>query len=412
MSFPPTYNPNYPPPTRYSGNQDMAAMLDCIRQLQLTVQQHVLTNSKQAEYHMSQNADLFTEMARGQKRRDLDPAVMAIPTFTGQEPEKCLDWINRIKNICNQAGHSLRQELMNKSEPVVQNFIGTMGDTWTDEEVIEEILKYFSDIPTLAHAIMKLRALIQGEEEAIITYNQKYRTLVERVERKPVEKIDSYVELEQYLGSIILPIRKSIRSNIYEKSKHAPKTLGEAMRKAEELYMKHIYAMEGQLENSQNSPFTSDIIINEVNATQKLGQYSQRVWRSKENSKISLRTDNFQARMRNEDNRQLPRGSYTHILVNPTQLSEVEFTAWMDRLVEARRNRQENKPRPYRQFRKPFVQNRREPGEATQDRLRNKLKPAEELNTKELMSHMRCELVDIEEAVDMYNLDVEECRSA
>ena len=158
-------------------------MLDCIRQLQLTVQQHVLTNSKKAEYHMSQNTDLFTEMARGQKRRDLDPAIMAIPTFTGQEPEKCLDWINRIKNICSQTGHSLRQELMNKSEPVVQNFIGTMGDTWTDEEVIEEILKYFSDIPTPAHAITKLRALIQGEEEAIVTYNQKYRTLVERVER-------------------------------------------------------------------------------------------------------------------------------------------------------------------------------------------------------------------------------------
>ena len=333
---------------------------------------------------------------------------MAIPTFTGQEPEKCLGWINRIRNICNQAGRSLRQELMNKSEPVVQNFIGTMGDTWMDEEVVEEILKYLSDIPTPAHAITKLRALIQGKEEAIGTYNQKYRTLVE----KPVEKIDSYVELEQYLGSIILPIRKSIRSNIYWKSKHAPKTLAEAMRKAEELYMKHIYAMEGQAENNQNSPLTSDITINEVNATQKSGQHSQRVWRSKENNKILPRRDNFQARMRNEDNRQLPRGSYTHILVNPTQLSDVEFTAWTDRLVEARRNRQENKLRPYRQFRKPFVQNRREPGEATQDRLRNKLKPAEELNTEELMSHMRCELVDIEEAVDMYNLNVEECRSA
>ena len=294
---------------------------------------------------------------------------------------------------------------MNKSEPVVQNFIGNMGDTWTDEEVVEEILKYFSDIPTPAHAIMKLSAQIQGEEEAIITYNQKYRTLVERVERKPVEKIDSYVELEQYLGSIILPIRKSIRSNIYWKSKHAPKTLGEAMRKAEELYMKHIYATEGQSENNQNSPLTSDVTINEVNATQTSGQHSQRAWRSKENSEIS-------PKMRNKDNRQLPRGSYTHILVNPTQLLDVEFTAWMDRLVEARQNRQENKPRPYRQFRKPFVQNRREPGEATQDRLRNKLKPAEEPNTEELMSHMRCELVDIEEAVDMYNLDIEECRSA
>ena len=136
---------------------------------------------------------------------------MAIPTFTGQEPEKCLDWINRIRNICSQAGCSLYQELMNKSEPVVQNFIRTMGDMWTDGEVIEEILKYFSDIPKPAHAITKLRALIQGEDETVVTYNQKYRTLVERVEGKLVEKIDSYVELEQYLGSIILPIRKSIR---------------------------------------------------------------------------------------------------------------------------------------------------------------------------------------------------------
>ena len=58
--------------------------------------------------------------------------------------------------------------------------------------------------------LQNLRALVQGEDEAIVTYNQKYRTLVERVEKKTVEKIDSYVKLEQYLGSIIFPIRKSI----------------------------------------------------------------------------------------------------------------------------------------------------------------------------------------------------------
>ena len=143
MSPPPTLNLNYPPLTRREGNSETSTMLDCIRQLQLMLEQHILTNSKQAEYHMSQNADLFTEMIKVQKRRDLDPTVMAIPAFTGQEPEKCLDWINRIKNICSQAGCSLHQELMNKSEPVVQNFIRTMGDTWTDEGVIEEILKIF-----------------------------------------------------------------------------------------------------------------------------------------------------------------------------------------------------------------------------------------------------------------------------
>ena len=412
MSPPPTYNPNYPPPNRYSGYQETTAMLDCIRQLQLTMQQHVLTNSKQAEYHMSQNADLFMEMAKGQRRRDLDPAVMAIPTFMGQEPEKCLDWINRIRNICSQAGCPLRQELMNKSEPMVQNFIGNMREDWTDEEVIEEILKYFSDIPTPAYAITKLRALVQGEEEAIVTYNQKYRTLVERVEKKAVEKIDSYVELEQYLGSIIFPIRKSIQNNIYWKSKHAPKTLGEAMKKAEELYMKHIYVTEEQTDNVQNTSPSVEVTINEVNSMQKLGQYSQGTWKSKNYCEISPKQSNFQHRPRGEDNRELPRGSYTQIMVNPTQLSDKEFAAWIDRLVEARRNRQENKPWPYRQFRKPLLQNRGEAGELPQEHLKNKIKPAEELDTKEIMSHMRCELVNIEEAVDMYNLDVEECRSA
>ena len=69
---------------------------------------------------------------------------------------------------------------MNKSEPVVQNFIKTMRDMSTDKDVVDEILKYFSDIPTPAHTITKLRTLIQGEEHAIVMYNHKYRTLVER----------------------------------------------------------------------------------------------------------------------------------------------------------------------------------------------------------------------------------------
>ena len=379
---PPTEHYNHPPPTRSEGNTETAAMLDCIHQLQLTLKEHVLLNSKQAEYQMLQNADLFSEMIKGQTRRDLDPAMMAIPTFTGEEPEKCLDWINRIKNVCCQAGCSLRQELMNKSEPVVQNFIKMMGDTWTNEDIIDKILKYFSDIPTPAHAITKLRMLIQGEEEAIVMYNQKYRTLVERLEGKPVEKIDSYVELEQYLGSVILPIRKSVRNNIYWKSKHAPRTLGEAMKKAEELYMKHIYAT-GEIPTKRQTLASTEVTINEIDSPQRPRDYTHRCWRNRENSEISPNQQKFQKQswqtggsseilpnrgdfqgnnrnMQSEGNRQLPRGSYTQIMVNPTQLSDKEFAAWMERLVEARRNRQENKPRPYSQFRKPFLQRRSE----------------------------------------------------
>ena len=84
--------------------------------------------------------------------------------------------------MCDQSERPLRQELINKSEPVVQNFIRTLDPLWKEEEVIDEILKYFSDVPTPAHAITKLRALVQGDNEPIVTFNQKYRVLLERVE--------------------------------------------------------------------------------------------------------------------------------------------------------------------------------------------------------------------------------------
>ena len=49
--------------------------------------------------------------------------------------------------------------------------------------------------------------------------------------------------MELYLGSIIEPIRKSIRNTLYFNSKHAPKTLGEAMQKVQDLHIKHLYAI-------------------------------------------------------------------------------------------------------------------------------------------------------------------------
>ena len=70
-------------------------------------------------------------------------------------------------------------------------------------------------------------------------------------------------------------------------------------------------------------------------------------------------------------------------------------------MVETRRNRQANRPRPYSQFRKPFIQKGNENEKPQQQELKQKLKSAEELNTEELITHMRCEYADIEE--DMHN---------
>ena len=103
------------------------------------------------------------------------------------------------------------------------------------------------------------------------------------------------------------------------------------------------------------------------------------------------------------------RGSYTQIMVNPMQLSDVEFTNWMEKLVEARKNRQEKRPRPYRNFRKPYNDDRIEQKKPA---LKNRLQPAQELDVQAIMSSFNCEYDDVVEAVDLYNMDVDECRTA
>ena len=73
-------------------------------------------NSKTAEQGIIQTASLFQEMIKSQEKRDLDPALLAITTFLGEAVDrpKCLDWISRVMNICDQSGCSFRQELINK----------------------------------------------------------------------------------------------------------------------------------------------------------------------------------------------------------------------------------------------------------------------------------------------------------
>ena len=65
------------------------------------------------------------------------------------------------------------------------------------------------------------------------------------------------------------------------------------------------------------------------------------------------------------------RGGYTQIVVNPMQLENKAFTAWMQRLTEARRNRENRVQRPYRNFRKPYNDKHEPWKESGKDRYGN-----------------------------------------
>ena len=429
-------------------------ILKSIQSIMEVMQQQLLLNSKMTEQGIVQMASLFQEMIKAQEKRDLDPALLAIPTFSGEAKDRpqCLDWVSRVKNVCDQSGCSFRQELINKVGILVQNFIRSLNENITSSELTEKILQFFSDIPMTSHALNKLRLIRQGAEELIVNYNQHYQNLVDRVEGCQLNSIRSTVAMKLYLGSIIEPIRKSIRNTLYFNSKHALKTLGEAMQKAQDLHIKYLYAIgEDQDSMTNSSDGLPEITVNEVTSREDRGwyknkrdfrehsqnsqellpqrrEYSKRVTFNQpsgvktannseysNSSRNSCASNNYAKEPENDKSTQQPsviRGSFTQIMVNPMQLQDHEFTAWLDRLVEARKNEQERRQWPYRNFRKKYNDGKQNGETGSKPPLRNQIKPAQELEVQQIMDNFNCEYDDVVEAVDLYNLDVEECTTA
>ena len=435
-------------PGSISSSKD-TEILETIRDITKVMENQIRLSNRNSEEGAIQNATLLQQFIKSQQERALDPALRAIPMFTGNDRTKCLDWASRVKNVCQQSGRSFRQELINKSELLVQNYITSLNNNMSDEELMEKVLCFFSDVPTSSHALDKLKLIQQGVDEPIISYNQRYKNLLETVEGRPLRDITSAAAMEMYLGSINIHIRKSIRATLFWNSKHAPRTVEEAMSKAQEIYIKHLYSTGedsltstavndqsekpaivveevqterrprwGQHRNGEGDEYSTPSTGNHPRSTygsyeRKTPQQHEAATSRKGGDEHSSPSDKQKTEGRNTQLPSMIRDSYTQILVNPMQLQDHDFTAWLERLVEARKNRQENKARPYRNYRKPYNQdNTMGGGGWRKPQLRNKMTPAQELDVHQIMEVYHCQYDDIVEAVDMYNLDVEECRSA
>ena len=81
-------------------------ILKSIQNITEVMQQQLLLNSKTTEHGIVQTSSLFQEMIKAQEKRDLDPALLAIPTFSGEAKDRpqCLEWVSRVKNVCDKSG--------------------------------------------------------------------------------------------------------------------------------------------------------------------------------------------------------------------------------------------------------------------------------------------------------------------
>ena len=90
---------------------------------------------------------------------------------------------------------------MNKLELIVENFIKGLGTDISDDEVMNRILEFFSNIPTPYHAMDKIKSIKQNDEP-MPQFNQKYSTYIKHLERKAVHEMTSHTQMELYMSAI------------------------------------------------------------------------------------------------------------------------------------------------------------------------------------------------------------------
>ena len=117
-NLPPPLIPNPSPHQQLSqteavipGQVTNSKILKSIQNITEVMHNQLLLNSKTTEQGIVQTAKLSQEMIKAQEKRDLDPALLAKPTFSGEPADRpqCLDWVSRVKNVCDQSGRSFRQ---------------------------------------------------------------------------------------------------------------------------------------------------------------------------------------------------------------------------------------------------------------------------------------------------------------
>ena len=108
--------------------------------------------------------------------------------------------------------------------------------------------------------------------------------------------------MEMYLGTIIPPLRKSIKNSLFWNSKHAPRMVGEAMSKAQQLYVKHLYAT-GDEQEDDHSKMGEEVVINEISRKFE-NRYRDR--RSDFRDSSQNRRDNYSQEARTNETRWQP----------------------------------------------------------------------------------------------------------
>ena len=131
----------------------------------------------------------------------------------------------------------MRLELLNRSEGDVTTIIAGMDDTMGDDDLKEEIMRCFSNAPTMIQAIGVLRGIRQQQNEQAYLYAARYEFIHNRALNIQPEEQTQISELIHHTSTLLPHLQRKLLKK--PNSFHWPKSLTEAMDVTMDIEVEH-----------------------------------------------------------------------------------------------------------------------------------------------------------------------------
>ena len=189
-----------------------------------------IANTQQSNHQtminvQQEQANAFEALAATTQQQKYETMFAAVPRYDGKNKEEYAVWLNQISSLATSGGCSLRLELLNRSEGDVTTIIAGMDDTVDDLK--EEIMRCFSNAPTMVQVIGVQRGIRQRHNEQACLYTARYEFIHNKAHNIQPEEQTQISELIHYASTLLPHLQRKLLKKV--NSLPQPKSLREAM---------------------------------------------------------------------------------------------------------------------------------------------------------------------------------------
>ena len=154
--------------------------------------------------------------------------------FDGKDRSKCLEWLSNVEVIAQRSKLSFRELICQSMSPSLLHIFSSVSAFASDQDIKEIILANYSDVPSMAEAVVKLQNMQITTGEPLATFNSRYQRVHQIAYDTSPEKQMSKMVIIDYVKKLPSYPRDKLLKKLARKDSYI-RTLQDTFRNAIEI---------------------------------------------------------------------------------------------------------------------------------------------------------------------------------